>query len=129
MPKTILAIDWGKKRIGIARADTRAQIAEPLTTLPHTEGIFDSIRRITQEENATTIVIGLPRNLSGEETQQSTEVRQFATALEKAVQCTVMLQDETLTSHYIQELQVQYPKAGKDSLAALTILNDYLRTI
>lgn len=129
MPKTILAIDWGKKRIGVARADTQAKIPEPAATVPHTEDIHGHLRQMAQEENAATIVVGLPRNLSGEETQQSREVRQFADALQQAVQCDVMLQDETLTSHYIQYLQKQYPDAGTDSLAAVIILEDYLRSV
>lgn len=125
---TILAIDWGKKRLGIARASSEAKIATPLTTTPNQEDVFEQIRRITREENADTIVVGLPRNMSGEETHQSREVREFVAALENALQCSVVLQDETLTSYYITDMQKQYPEADKDSLAATQILKDYLQT-
>lgn len=126
---TILAIDWGKKRLGIARASSGAKIAAPLDTIPNQADVFDRLRRIAREEKADTFVVGLPRNMSGEETHQSREVREFVAALENALQCPVVLQDETLTSYYITDMQNQYPDADKDSLAATQILKDYLQTV
>lgn len=126
---TILAIDWGKKRLGCARADTRARLPEPLATLPHTEDMLVRIRNVVDQERVTTVVVGLPRNMDGEETEQSREVRAFVTELENALQCPIVLQDETLTSHYIDDLRQQYPKADTDSLAATRILKDYLQSV
>ncbi len=126
---TILAIDWGKKRVGCARADTHARLPQPLVTLPHTEDIFMRIREIIDEQQVTSVVVGLPRNMEGEETEQSREVRAFVAELEDALQCPVMLQDETLTSRYIDDLRQQYPKADTDSLAATRILKDYLQSV
>lgn len=126
---TILAIDWGRKRIGLARADKLARIAEPLTTILNDRDAQKRIKQIAVREKAETIVVGLPRNMSGEETEQSAEIREFARALEKDIQCKIALQDETLTTVSTGELSGYYPDADKDSLAAMVILKDYLQAL
>lgn len=126
--RTILAIDWGKKRVGVARADVEARIPEPLTTLPHTEDLRDRLDRIVREEQARLLVVGLPRNLSGEETSQSREIREFAESLKGALQCEVVFMDETLSTQQVQQRRAQHPEADTDSLAATVILEDYMES-
>lgn len=123
---TLLAIDWGQKRIGLARADSQAKIAEPLTTVINEEDALARLKQIAAREKAETVVVGLPRNMSGEETEQSAEIREFARVLEKELQCEVVFQDETLSTLSTGELQKHYPGADKDSLAAMIILKDYI---
>jgi putative Holliday junction resolvase len=125
----ILAIDWGKKRMGCARGDARARLPEPFGSFVHDDHIFQQIRSTVEAQQVNTIVVGLPRNMSGEETRQSREVRQFVAELKNQLQCPIVLQDETLTSHYTGELRQRFPDADTDSLAATLILGDYLQSI
>ena len=125
----ILAIDWGKKRMGCARADARARLPEPFGSFVHDDDIFQQIRSTVKAQQVGIIVVGLPRNMSGEETRQSREVRRFVAELKNQLQCPIVLQDETLTSHYTGELRQRFPHADTDSLAATLILGDYLQSI
>ena len=128
MMATILAIDWGSRRIGVARAHAQLRLAEPLTTLSNDGSEMDRLRQIVKEEDVETVVVGLPRNLEGEETKQSASIRQFAETLAQDIQCNVVMQDETLSTKTGSSLSSRYPDAGPDSLAATVILQDYLDT-
>lgn len=123
---TILGIDWGDRRIGLSRANDQLRLAEPLTTLESDDDSIERIKQLVDEEGARIVVVGLPRNLDGEETAQSAEVVEFAQKLEEKLQCSVVMQDETLSTKAGQELAARYPQAGRDSLAATVILQDYL---
>lgn len=127
---TILALDIGTRRIGVARADTIARIAHPWQTLEQSETIFEDIARLVSQEHAVMMVIGLPRNLEGEDTAQTNYTRQFIDQLKKVTDVPLHWQDEVLTSHKAeQELQKRnkpYSKADIDALAATYILEGYL---
>ena len=123
---TILGIDWGSKRVGVSRANSQLRMAEPLVTLECNGECLDDIISLAEEESVSTVVVGLPRNLEGGETEQSKEIREFAQKLDESLQCSVVMQDETLSTNAGQELASLYPKADRDSLAATVILQDYL---
>lgn len=127
---TIIALDVGDQRIGIARASVRARLPSPLTTLAHDPTIFDTINEVISEEQAVAVVVGLPRGMDGQETDQTKTVRLFSEQLKKHIKIPVYLQDEALTSKKAeQELATrkgQYDKAMIDALAATYILEDYL---
>ena len=124
-----LALDVGEKRVGIAWADGGLRIPFPLTTLPMDEQLIPALKKLMDQQNAGTIVVGLPRNQSGAETAQSGYARDFATKL-KTEGLKVVLQDESLTSVLAEdELKARgkpYQKEDIDSLAATLILQDYL---
>lgn len=129
-PKSILALDVGEKRIGIARASTEARLAQPLATLDHNENIWQTLAELVRNYQADTVVIGLPRGLDGQETAQTHTAREFASALEDHLQVAVYLQDEAVTSAQAEaELVARgkpYQKGDIDALAATYILEDYL---
>lgn len=126
-PEEILALDVGSKRIGVARANTLAKIPEPLLTLNVDGTEIDAINNLASELGATKLIIGLPRNQSGEETEQTEIVRLFAQKLEHFE---IFWQDESLTSvsaeAILQQSGKKYGKAEVDALAAAQILKDYL---
>ena len=126
---TILAIDWGGKRIGTAIGTTVVRLPRPYRQLPNNQEAIEAIARIIEEETVEKVVVGLPRNLSGEETPQSAEVRRFAGELEDSVECGVVFVDETLSTRAASELKQQFPKADIDSLAATVILGDYFNSL
>jgi putative holliday junction resolvase len=127
MASNILSLDVGERRVGVAIASVIAKLPRPLTTLDNTDVIWAQIDALASEHDVETIVVGLPRNLSGDDTAQTLYVRTFA---EKLAKYTVVLQDEALTSQKAEkELNSRgkpFAKGDIDALAATYILEDYL---
>lgn len=127
--ETVLAIDWGSKRIGTAIGNTVARMASPMQQLPNDKDAYQAIESLISEYKASRVVVGLPRNMEGEETAQSEEIRRFAEKLDSQLQLPVSLYDETLSTRAGQEMAKRFPGADKDSLAATVILQDYLDSL
>lgn len=125
---TAIGIDVGEKRIGVARVSAVARIPEPLVTLQNTPDFMDKLAAILEEYQADLIVVGLPRNMSGTETQQTDTVREFVSAhIAPYTKVPIVFQDETLTSVAADT----YPdtvrqRVGSDAIAAAEILADYI---
>ncbi|MCX6728426.1 MAG: Holliday junction resolvase RuvX [Candidatus Saccharibacteria bacterium] len=131
MPRSITAIclDIGEKRIGVAVGDSDVRIAVPFDTIDVDGTEIETIAEVLLKEKADVLVIGYPRNQSGESTAQSKFVEQFAAKLAD-VAPNIVFQDESLTS-VIAEQQLAaygrpYKKADIDAQAAAIILQDYL---
>ena len=126
----IIALDVGEKRIGVARANLLARLPEPLTTITVDGSEFDAINDICEKNDVHKLVIGLPRNQNGEETEQSKYVRDFADHLKEYK---IIWQDESLTSvnaeAALKATGIDYTKGDIDSMAATQILRDYLETL
>lgn len=132
-PSTVLALDVGTRRIGVAVADSVARLARPLTTLQTSDQIFREIVQLTAEHGAAAIVVGLPRGLDGQTTRQTELVETFVRQLKHHLDIPVHLQDEALTSVQAEaELSERtnraHQKADVDALAASYILEDFLKT-
>lgn len=127
---TFVALDVGAQRIGVARANSIARIASPLTTLQHTSTVFADIAALLKQEQADELIVGLPRGLEGQETDQTRTIRQFVSELQTHFTLPIHLQDEALTSVKAEkELEARrkpYAKGDIDALAATYILSDYL---
>lgn len=126
----ILALDIGERRIGVAYSDASTKIASPLTTL-EVDGLeLERLREILFEYEISHLVVGLPRNQSGEETQQSLLVRDFVDKNLSNLGLQIVFQDESLTSvlaeEHLQKKNKIYPKGTIDMYAAAIILHDYL---
>jgi putative pre-16S rRNA nuclease len=130
-PNSFLALDVGEKRVGVAVASRAARLPRPLTTLNNDGEFFSWLAKIVDAENVDTIIVGLPRGLSGQHTGQTAAVESFAERLREEFQDTkVHFQDEALTSRKAEaELQQRnraYQKSDVDALAAVYILEDWL---
>jgi putative Holliday junction resolvase len=128
--QTVLAFDVGAQRIGVAEANSIARIAHPLTTISNTEGVMRTIHDLVAKQDAVAVVLGLPRGLQGQDTDQTRYVRDFAVQLRAAVTVPIHWQDEALTSKKAEaELAARkkpYRKEDVDALAATFILEDFL---
>ncbi len=127
--RKFLGIDWGGSNIGLAVGNDIAKMASPLKKLDNNDEALEDIADIAKTEEVEAIVVGLPRNLAGEETAQSATIRVFALELTNQVECEVLLQDETLSTKLAQTLKSKFPDADEDSLAATIILQDYLDSL
>lgn len=128
----VLAFDVGEKRIGVARADTSTRIAHPIATFDVDGLEYHRIRELVAELEPVALVVGLPRNQSGETTQQSLVSQDFAEKLQ-VLGIPVVMQDESVTSvlaeSYLKQSKKPYTKADIDAQAAAIILTDYLEAI
>lgn len=126
----VLALDVGSKRIGVAIARNGLRVAQPLKTLDYSDAVFEDIATLVQDEAIGELVLGFPRNLSGEETAQTQFVRDFAQKLSKVTTVKIHFQDEALTSvaaeQQLNETKKPYQKGDVDAVAASMILSDFL---
>lgn len=120
----IVALDVGTVRTGIARASKLARLAQPLKTVP-TDEVIEELRRLSLKSQITKVVVGLPRNLRGDDTQQTEWVRHFVEdAKTQLPKIDFYLQDEALTSVSAQENGKKVTDI--DAEAARIILQDFL---
>lgn len=128
--KSILALDVGDVRIGVAIASEIARLPHPLTTLQNNSSIAEALSQIVSQEQISKLVVGLPRNMAGEETAQTKKVRAFAEELADKLNLPLYFIDETLTSveaeNYLRARGKVYTKADIDAAAATLILEEFL---
>jgi putative holliday junction resolvase len=97
----VLGIDFGERRVGLALSDPSATIATPLPTIVRRAGKrppVAAILEIIQKNDVDRAVVGLPLDLSGEETEWTAQVRDFAGKLSERAGIPVDFLDERLTS-------------------------------
>ena len=127
--KNFLALDVGEKRIGLAMADSQVRIAVPFDWVANDERVMEELAEIMLRHDISLVVVGYPRNQSGEPTQQTEFVVDFVRRLGQLdIDAEIAYQDESLTS-----VQAEQRLAGKikdkgdiDAEAASIILQDYL---
>jgi putative Holliday junction resolvase len=128
--KSILGLDVGGKRVGVALASLDARLPKPLDTLERGEGFIEALKEVIRAESAGALVIGLPRGLEGQDTAQTNEVKAFASELAESLDLPVYMQDEALTTKHAEtELEARgkpYQRGDVDALAATYILQDWL---
>lgn len=97
----VLGIDYGDKRIGLALSDPTGTLATPLRTLTYRLGKrppLAEIERIAREAGAERLVVGLPLDLGGDETERCARVREIGEKLSGRLAIPVDYQDERMTS-------------------------------
>jgi putative holliday junction resolvase len=128
---SILGMDVGEKRVGLAVTSLEAKLPQPLRTIDRST-VFDELPAIIEEENIMHLVIGLPRNLSGRSTAQTKATESFVDELRQHITLPITLQDEAVTSKQAEaELKARgktYRREEIDALAAVYLLEDYLAT-
>jgi putative Holliday junction resolvase len=130
--KNYLGLDIGEKRTGVALADDGVRIAIPLDTLDMTTVDFrKAIAELVVQNDISTIVVGYPRNQSGEATSQTVFVEGVAAQLQD-LDARVVFQDESLTSVIAEQRLSQrrqpVTKEAIDAEAASIILQDYMES-
>jgi putative Holliday junction resolvase len=131
---TLLAFDFGTKRIGVAVGDRETRLAHPLETIAEEANAprFARIQALIGEWRPAALVVGLPLSLDGEEHEMTQRCRRFANQLHGRFGLPVALVDERLSSAAAEARLGEagvYGKARKaalDSVAAQEILQDYL---
>ncbi|HEY3835374.1 MAG TPA: Holliday junction resolvase RuvX [Bryobacteraceae bacterium] len=130
----VLALDLGKKRIGMALSDELGITAQGLPTLErrNKRSDFAALASLVRENNVRLIVLGLPLRLSGEEGSQADWVRAFGEELRGHVNVPVDLRDERWTSKQAERVLMgsgirnEDRKPAIDRISAVILLQDYL---
>jgi putative Holliday junction resolvase len=133
----ILALDLGKKRIGMAISDPLGITAQGLPNLVRTNKRTDlaALEDLVRDREVGLILMGNPINMGGAEGRQSGWVREFAEALENRTGLPVRLWDERLTTveagRVLRESGISIEKraAAVDRLSAVILLQSYLDSL
>ena len=148
MGGSILSIDYGWERMGLAIADANAKVAQPLSTMERINRNEDMrrLRELVREHGVRQIVVGLPLKLDGTRGDMAEEAERFAQRVRKQIGVSVEMVDERLTSweaeRLLEETQGRFLHAEKsggsrkqkkpsaratvDAVAAAVILKEYL---
>jgi putative pre-16S rRNA nuclease len=147
----ILAVDYGRARIGLALADSETRMAQPLSMLERLNRNEDMrrLRELVREHGVKQIVVGLPLRLDGTRGEMAEEAERFAQRLRKQIGVPVEMVDERLTSweaeRLLEEIQGRFiheekltghtkhtkqksvqAKMSVDAVAAAVILKEFL---
>jgi len=118
----ILAIDYGKKRIGLAWMQAGLDIVLPFGVI-ETENWKLEIEKIVIEENIDRIVVGYPLKVTGEDTDSTDAVVSFVSELKNLVSVPVETVDERFTTAQAKQMDGE---ASLDEKAAMLILQTYV---
>jgi putative Holliday junction resolvase len=128
----ILALDFGRARIGVAISDDLQLLAHPLETIPTKERPESRIARIVDDKHVDHIVAGIPRQMNGQIGTAAIEVLQFVEKLRAILPCPVVTWDERLTTVAAQRAlrdagkKTRHTRGYVDQVAAQMILQSYL---
>ena len=141
----ILAIDYGKKRLGLALSDEAGVTSRPFATWTRTNRRRDlgRLRDLVRQQSVRRIVVGLPLHLDGTPSEMSEEAKSFSERVRKALGLPVELMDERLSSWEARQSLAaansnerarrnstegsdRSRKTPLDEIAAAIILQDYL---
>ncbi len=130
----LLAIDYGKKRSGIAVTDTQKIVANPLTTV-ETKTLVDFVRDYCATNPVDAVIVGKPTNLNGEPSASMASLTPTINRLKKIIAPTpIIFFDERFTSVLAHKAMIaggmkksdRRDKAVVDKISASIILNDFL---
>ena len=130
----ILALDVGRRRIGLAVSDPLGLTAQGLETLQRTNNREDmaALASLAEQWEVALLLIGYPVNMSGEAGRQAEWVREFAERLGSETGLPVKLWDERLTTAEAERvlrqsgISIQKRARAVDRLAAVILLQSYL---
>jgi putative Holliday junction resolvase len=130
--RPILAVDFGRTRIGVAISDELQLLAHPLETIPANEKAATRVAQIVREKKVDHVVVGIPRRMTGEIGSAATEVLRFVEKLRATLSCPITTWDERLTTVAAHRALREAGKKTRatrgfvDQVAAQMILQGYL---
>lgn len=131
---TVLGIDYGLKRIGIASGQTITGSATPITTLEQNNGSpdWDALEQLITQWKPQALIVGIPYYLDGKENDMTKIVEAFCLELEQRFPIPVFKINEALSSYEAEQTLKKNTKIGKhnkheiDKMAAAIIVQNWL---
>lgn len=128
-----LGIDLGDARVGVASSDDLGMLAHPLETIQvKSGGVMKRILELAAEKKASTIVVGMPRNMDGTFGPAAEKAREFIEKLKTEASCRVVPWDERLTTVSAQRSLHEAGRKSRehriviDQVAAQILLQSWL---
>ena len=131
MTTTLLAFDFGTRKIGLASGQSLTGTGSPLPALPCREGIpdWEQVRRLLAEWQPDLLLVGLPLNMDGTDSDLSQRARRFAGRLKGRFGKPVQLIDERLSTREARERLGDHYRGGSDprvdSMAAVLLIESF----
>ena len=133
----VLGVDYGDVRVGLALSDSNKIIARPFKTLinKNSKDLLINLEEIINQNEIDEIVIGVPYNMSGQDTKQTEKVREFIAILKQKFELSINLIDERLTSieaegiMHKMNIKTGSNKGKIDKIAASIILQEHLDSL
>ena len=130
--KPILALDFGRARIGVAISDELQLLAHPLETIPANERATSRVVELVRERIVEHVVAGIPKRMNGQIGTAATEALEFVEKLRSVLPCPVVTWDERLTTVAAHRAlrdagkKTRHTRGYIDQVAAQMILQSYL---
>ena len=131
---SILAIDYGRKKLGLALSRANF-LASRYSTLAKNQAVFVNLQKIRKLEKFDLIVFGLPKGLDGRKGTLEAEARKFSQILEQKLKIPIIFVDESFSSEEamrnlkMEGLNLEKSRKLVDQEAAKIILEEYLNSI
>lgn len=125
---TVLGIDYGTVRIGLALGDSATSVASPWKVLEN-KGRIALVARladIVKDEHIKVVVVGYPRTLKGEAAHMAHMIDDFVADLREVVEAQIVLEDERMSSLQADRSLAAGARSSRDALAAAAILETFL---
>lgn len=129
----VLGLDYGERRIGVAKSDALGIIASALCVLDaRAPGLLGDIRRLCDEHRVVRIVLGLPLHMNGAEGASAAAARKFGETLSRTVRIPVVFSDERMSTLTAQRALLEGNERRErrrelvDKVAAQVLLQHYL---
>ena len=128
----ILALDFGRARIGVAISDELQLLAHPLETILANERATSRVVELVRQRNVEHVVAGLPKRMNGQIGTAATEALEFVEKLRAVLPCPVVTWDERLTTVAAHRAlrdagkKTRHTRGYVDQVAAQIILQSYL---
>jgi putative Holliday junction resolvase len=124
----IIGLDYGSVRTGVARINSVAKLSQPLEPIiaNNDDTILLAVNKLITNHDAVAIVVGLPRSLEGQDTDQTRSAQAFARKIQTATRVPVYMIDEAGTSKAARERIGEKKNQSIDSAAAAILLEDFI---
>jgi len=128
----ILALDFGRARIGVAISDELQLLAHPVETILANERATSRVVELVRERNVEHVVVGIPKRMNGQIGTAANEALEFVEKLRAVLPCPVVTWDERLTTVAAHRAlrdagkKMRHTRGYIDQVAAQMILQSYL---
>ncbi len=123
----LIGLDLGKVRTGTARINTNAKIYEPLKDLDTQADLIGDLANLIKDNKALAVVVGVPRGLNGQTTNQTLWVQSLIVELENSLEVPIFTIDEAGTTKEAENIAKQGQSI--DGVAAGIMLHDFLEEV
>ncbi len=128
----ILALDFGRARLGVAISDELQLLAHPVETILANERATSRVVELVRERNVEHVVVGIPKRMNGQIGTAATEALEFVEKLRAVLPCPVVTWDERLTTVAAHRAlrdagkKTRHTRGYIDQVAAQMILQSFL---